>query len=86
MAVLGGELWLATDPGPTIPTPYIYHWSAGSRKPNESWEAFVRRANEEGKEYVRSFRWDDKDTAHKDSVPYFNITAVTESELETPTT
>ena len=24
IAVLGGEVWLPTDPGPTVPTPYIY--------------------------------------------------------------
>ncbi|MFA5801489.1 MAG: Imm40 family immunity protein [Thermoleophilia bacterium] len=74
IAIYGGEVWLATQPGPTIPTPYIYVWDIGSRNEGESWDVFVIRANQAAREYISSFEWDEKDAEHSNLVPYFNFT------------
>lgn len=73
-AVLGGEVWLPTEPGPTIPVPYFYAWDTGSKNDNESWNDFVFRANQEAKEYISSFEWAEEDTDHAELLPYFNFT------------
>lgn len=54
-AVLGGEIWLPTLPGPTIPSPYIYTWEVGPRQRDESWGDFVNRAANESKGMSWSF-------------------------------
>lgn len=74
IAVLGGEVWLPTKPGPTIPMPDFYGWDAGSRNDNESWNDFVVRANEAAKECVSSLEWVEEDTDHAELLPYFNFT------------
>ncbi len=74
IAVIGGEIWLPTKPGPTIPMPYFYGWDSGSRNDNESWNEYVVRANEVAKEYVTSFEWAEEDTNHAELLPYFNFT------------
>lgn len=73
IAVLGGEVWLPTVPGPTIPTPFIYAWDVGAKAAGEPWQEFVARANAAASEYVRTFEWDPNDVSHRDAEPYFNL-------------
>jgi len=80
MAVLGGEVWLPTTPGPTIPTPIIYTWEVDKRQKGESWSEFVQRASELTKAYLSQFEWDKVDVKHKDLTPYFNLTFCNEQE------
>ncbi len=77
--VIGIDLWLATEPGPTIPMP-VYTWEAQLRQAAEPWSAFVRRVNTEAAGYVRDFSWDAEDKHHASSPPYFNLTVVEERE------
>ncbi|MEX0585840.1 MAG: Imm40 family immunity protein [Pirellulales bacterium] len=72
LAVLGGEVWLATNPGPTIPTPFFYEWST-ERAIDESWDSFVDRCGHEARNCVRTFEWDENDHAHALCVPFFNL-------------
>lgn len=72
IAVLGGEVWVPTDPGPTIPTPYIYTWETDKQLPSETWPEFVRRSGERATKYVREFSWHPSD-AMKSLVPVFNL-------------
>src|SRR5687768_3256152 len=72
-AVWGIEVWLPTTPGPTIPAPFIYTWSAEQRAPDEDWKSYARRVNEAATRYVTEFSWDPLDTAHSDLTPYFNL-------------
>lgn len=75
-AVCGVEVWLPTEPGPTIPTPFIYTWSVGEQRPSESWKSFARRANSAARSYIRHFCWDTEDQAHRGCTPYFNLDVV----------
>jgi hypothetical protein len=80
-AVIGIEVWLATEPGPTIPTPGIYTWDADSRHAAESWSVFVQRVNTEAADFVRAFSWHPDDGKHRPEVPYFNLTVIEERDL-----
>ena len=62
--VIGVEVWLATIPEPTIPSPFIYHWTPGSSAPSNA------------ADFVRNFEWGEADTYHRNSEPYFNLTVV----------
>jgi len=73
IAVFSVEIWLPTDPGPTIPAPIIYAFDL-EQEPNEMWQPFVRRANTAAREYIRTFEWDNSDETHKNQTPYFNLT------------
>lgn len=79
-AVLGGEIWLPTLPGPTIPSPYIYTWEVSPQQKNESWKDFVNRAANESKRYVLEFEWDPADETNVRAIPFFNLTVVSKSE------
>ena len=57
LAILGGEIWLPTTPGPTIPEPYIYTFES-VRRSDENWDEFVLRANAAASQYVKTFEWD----------------------------
>ena len=81
-AVLGGEIWIPTSPGPTIPSPYIYTWEVNTRRKNESWGDFISRAANESKKYVSEFQWDSADKANACAIPFFNLTVVSKSEYE----
>jgi len=66
--VLGVDIWLATQPGPTIPTPFVYDWAL----------TVVRPSNERPKtadEFIRGFKWAAADKRHQGMEPFFNITA-----------
>jgi len=66
--VLGVDIWLATEPGPTIPTPFVYDWDLTVDRPS----------NEQPKtadEFIRSFQWEAADNTHQGMEPFFNITA-----------
>jgi hypothetical protein len=73
IAILGGEIWLPTTPGPTIPSPYIYTFET-VRLAGENWGDFVIRANRNAAAYVRDFEWDEHDFKHELKMPYFNFT------------
>ena len=78
IAICGVEVWLPTTPGPTIPTPYFYHWSGEAREAGEGWTEFVRRMNAAAARYIRDFKWDPNDRAHQGLEAYFNLDAVSE--------
>jgi hypothetical protein len=79
LAVLGGEVWLPTRPGPTIPTPHVYEWTIVPRYPEEAWQAFVSRSVAQSVQYVSGFDWADQDKAHHALEPYFNLVLVDEA-------
>jgi hypothetical protein len=60
--VIGVEVWLPTTPGPTIPSPFIYHWA---------WES---DGTTSAVDFIRDFAWDEADVAHREREPYFNLT------------
>jgi hypothetical protein len=63
--VIGVDIWLPTNPGPTIPTPYVYDWSLGAVD-------HPRVATE----FIRNFDWATDDVSHLGMEPYFNLTVV----------
>jgi hypothetical protein len=67
--VLGVDIWLPTDPGPTIPTPFVYDWSL--RGDLES-PAYAREAEE----FIRNFQWDKDDHQSMPFEPYFNLIVI----------
>lgn len=82
IAIVGVEVWLPTKPGPTIPTPYIYGWEAGLKQDDQTWNQYVEASTAGARSYIESFEWDKRDIEHIDIVPYFNLTAVTEEDIE----
>lgn len=66
--ILGVDVWLATNPGPTIPTPFVYDWSLES---GSAIVGYPRSADE----FIRTFKWDPTDKSHGGREPYFNILA-----------
>ena len=62
-AVIGVDIWLPTDPGPTIPTPFVYDWSQEAGRVGAV-------------DFIGDFKWADEDSRHKDLEPYFNLTVV----------
>jgi hypothetical protein len=80
LAVCGVEVWLPGSTGPEIPSPNFYFWDASERRDSESWPAFVERVNREAESYVRSFVWDQDDSAYQGREPYFNLDVCSESE------
>lgn len=73
LPIVGVEVWLPTNPGPTIPTPFIYAFEPRPIE-GESKAQFDNRANREAAHYVQSFEWDPHDMAHHGIEPFFNIT------------
>jgi hypothetical protein len=72
-AVCGIEVWLPTEPGPTIPEPYIYVWAGEERSPEETWDQYVERVNRQAVTYISGFRWDERDIEHQGLSAYFNL-------------
>lgn len=67
--LLGVDVWLATEPGPTIPMPFVYDWSLETNSsPGQQWMS--------APDFVRHFEWDPADRSHQGAEPYFNITAI----------
>ena len=73
IVVNGIEIWIPTQPGPTIPSSYIYSWEAEQKKKDENWLQFVEHTNKNAKNYILSFQWDENDLNYKDCIPYFNL-------------
>ena len=68
--VLGIEVWLATNPGPTLPGPYVWEPSAGrGGQPGR-----VAAAAEQAVDFIRTFQWHVDDVASHGREPYFNLT------------
>lgn len=65
--VLGVDVWLPTDPGSTIPTPFVYDWSLETVLPGNQAQSAI--------DFVRTFKWDRADTSPQGMQPYFNICA-----------
>jgi len=63
--VLGVDIWLATQPVPTIPTPLVYDWALTVDHPSAKLAT----------EFIRDFSWAPFDKRHHGMEPYFNITA-----------
>jgi hypothetical protein len=66
--VLGVDVWLPTQPGPIIPTPFVYDWSLSADAPDP---AHPKSAQE----FIHAFEWDRTDMSHHGMEPYFNILA-----------
>jgi hypothetical protein len=66
--ILGVDVWLATDPGPTIPTPFVYDW-------NFDLPRIAPGYRSSASDFVRTFEWDPTDKSHAGLPPYFNIVA-----------
>jgi len=67
--VIGVDVWLPTNPGLTIPTPFVYDWEL--RAEHGSSDYAVSAA-----EFIRNVKWADTDTSHQGLSPYFNLTVV----------
>ena len=80
LGVLGGEIWVPTIPGPTIPSPHIYQWTV-ELADDERWEDFVHRSAAESQAYVEGFAWADDDRASQGSEPYFNLVLAAKAEF-----
>jgi hypothetical protein len=72
--VIGVDVWLATSPGPTIPTPYVYDWDFRFEGPSMD---YPRNAID----FIRAFEWSERDLAHQGMEPYFNLTVVSAEAL-----
>jgi hypothetical protein len=62
------DVWIPTEPGPTIPTPFVYDWSLKGRHRKDT-------LPESAKEFVRKFDWDLHDENNVGIDPVFNIWA-----------
>ena len=70
LAVFGGEVWLPTNPGPTIP---MYAFSSEPHM-DEKWNQFVQRANPAAEQFMKNFEWNENDLPCHGFIPYFNLT------------
>jgi hypothetical protein len=70
--VLGVDIWLPTQPGPTIPAPFVYDWSLNADLP-------LRENANTADGFIRTFQWANADHSHHGMEPYFNITAIRQS-------
>ena len=61
------EVWLATNPGPTIPGPYS--WETSHSEPFPSGAPSVA-----AKAFVAKFEWHPSDSRSRGQEPYFNLT------------
>jgi hypothetical protein len=66
--VLGVDVWLPTQPGPTIPTPFVYDWSLNT-------DGTAKVSDRTAADFIRGFQWSDADESHCGMEPVFNITA-----------
>ena len=66
--ILGVDIWIPTEGGPTIPTPFVYDWSL-------SHESSERERLGSAKDFTEAFEWDPADHSHSGREPYFNILA-----------
>ena len=55
IAILGGEVWIPTVPGPTLPAPNLYAWDTEPKLQSEIWTEYVIRTNEGAKEFIAGF-------------------------------
>jgi hypothetical protein len=69
IAILGGEIWLPTSPGPTIAG---YYFDV-QRREGENWQEFVKRANRYCADYVTNSDFGSSDLNYG-RMPYFNLT------------
>lgn len=64
----GVDIWIPTDDGPTIPTPFVYDWSPARSSSQRDRDISAR-------EFIEGFKWDSTDHSHGGREPYFNILA-----------
>lgn len=65
--ILGVDIWIPTDPGPTIPAKFVYDWSIDIERRSKK---FLTPT-----EFVLNFSWDYTDEINIRREPFFNITA-----------
>lgn len=80
IAILGGEVWLPTEPGPTLPAPNLYAWDAGNQFKHEHWNDYVERTRQAARTYIASFCWKLDEKARYKLRPFFNLTICDETE------
>jgi hypothetical protein len=61
------EVWLPTNPGPTIPGPYSWETSQSEPFPSTA-------ASDAAKDFVARFAWHPADSRSQGLEPYFNLT------------
>jgi hypothetical protein len=83
IAILGGEVWLPTHPGPTLPPPKLYVWDAGNQFNNEHRSDYVLRTSECARNYIASFCWKLGEEVRYHLPPFFNLTLCDETEYGT---
>ncbi len=66
-AVVGVDIWLPTNPGPTIPAPFVYDWSLRADHSSPTYAVGAV-------EFIRNFKWAETDSSHQGLEPYFNLT------------
>lgn len=66
--ILGVDVWIPTEGGPTIPTPFVYDWSLDQASAQ-------RKRKQSAKDFIESFEWDPADHSHGGREPYFNLLA-----------
>lgn len=82
-AVLGGEVWLAPDAGPSLIVTVsgetaVYAW-AFEDQPREDWADFVKRASREALAMLRRLRPEEDLAPEQAALVRFNFTYVDES-------
>jgi hypothetical protein len=82
IAILGGEVWIPTVPGPTLPPPNLYAWGTEPLRQNEVWTEYVKRTNERAKEFVVGFFWKFDEESRYRLPPFFNLTICDEGEYQ----
>lgn len=80
LAILGGEVWVPTHPGPTLPPPNLYVWDAGNQFNNEPWSDYVIRTSECARNYIASFCWKHGEETRYNLPPFFNFAICDETE------
>ncbi len=64
----GVDVWIPTNPGPTIPAPFVYDWMLESLPRGDLYPDTAR-------EFVQNFEWDPTDKSTLGLAPVFNISA-----------
>jgi hypothetical protein len=80
IAILGGEVWIPTTPGPTLPPPNLYAWDTQPKTGNECWTEYAGRTKECAKEFIGPFYWKLGEEARYHLAPFFNLSVCDEAE------
>jgi hypothetical protein len=85
-AILGGEVWLASEDGPSLMVSasgdtVIYGWSTDERRQGESWTAFVERTAKETLQAIAAVQPEADLRPDQVALVRFNLTYASELEF-----